>query len=573
MKKQLLLTLFLLLLLFGVRPALAQDQTTVTLLHFSDYHAHAVPFYGEGEADTAGIARLIAYLKPLANDPNVLVFSGGDTMNLGSPAWSDKYQCAEWSWLNGLVDAMAFGNHDADYGPDVFAQCRSQINYPILGANVLAADGQPLFQYDGKTYRVFDANGHKIGVFALAGPDFVRLIKPETMPAPGVTFADRVATAQQVVKALREQEQVAAVVLIGHALYEDDVALAQAVPGIDLILGTHSHRNQALMQIPNTNTYYISPFQYVTYLSQVDLTFSGSDLTAVNGQLVRLSNNLPEDPDVAQRVAQMQADLQADPQYAPLFQPVGEAAVELSTAGQFTGESVLGNLVMDIFRSAARSHLALSTSSSFREPIPPGTILEETLRTSMPYTNRILVFDMTGAQVQELLNYSVSRSGSDFFSQVSGVRFNIADGQANNLQILADPADPAAGYAPLDPAASYKVATTDFQGLIAGGYKDIFAPASYVDTGLDVRTEVRNYLQSHSPVTAQLDGRTTSGAAVPAELPTSGGVLADPAAIVLLGLAVLSLGLLLRRQAVYALPNTAARRAMRIYIPFFTWRK
>jgi 5'-nucleotidase / UDP-sugar diphosphatase len=541
-------TMLLLFLLFSVPPALAQNQATVTLLHFSDYHSHAVPFYAEGEADTAGIARLIAYLKPLANNPNVLIFSGGDMMNLGSPAWSDKYHCAEWSWLNDLVDAMAFGNHDADYGPDVFAQCQNQLSYPILGSNVLTAANQPLFQYDGKTYKVFEVNGHKIGVFALAGPDFVRLVKPETMPAPAVTFADRVTVAQELVKALREQEQVEAVVLIGHALHEDDIALAQAVPGIDLIFGTHSHRKEELSQIPNTNTYYISPFQYLTFISQVELTFSGGDLTAINGKLVRLSNNLPEDPDIAQRVAQMQADLKADPQYAPLFQPFGETATELSTAGQFTGEAVLGNLVMDIFRSAAQSHLALSTSSSFREPIPPGTILEETLRTAMPYTNRILVFDMTGAQIQDLLNYSVSRSGSDFFSQVSGVRFNIVNDQATNIQVLSNPANPAAGYIPLDLATTYKVATTDFQGLIAGGYKEIFAPASHVDTGIDVRTEVRNYLQANSPVTAQLDGRMSQGAA-PAALPTTGGVPASPWPNLLLGLALISLGLLLRRRA------------------------
>jgi 5'-nucleotidase len=508
-----------------------------------------VPFYGEGEANTAGIARLIAYLKPLADDPNVLIFSGGDTMNIGSPAWSDKYHCAEWSWLNGLVDAMAFGNHDADYGADVFAQCQAQINYPILSSNILSADGQPLFQTDGKTYQVFEANGHKIGVFALAGPDFVRLLKPETMPAPGVTFADRVTVAQEVVKALREQEQVDAVVLIGHALYEDDIALAQAVPGIDLILGTHSHRKQELIQLPNTNTYYISPFQYLTHLSRVDLTFSGNDLASVNGQLVRLSNDLPEDPAIAQQVAQMQADLQADPQFADLYQPVGEAAVELSTEGQFTGEAVLGDLVMDILRSATQAHLALSTSSSFREPIPPGIILEETLRTSMPYTNKILVFDMTGAQVQELLDYSVSRSGSDFFSQESGARFNIADGKAANIQLLTDPTNPDAGYASLDPAATYKVATTDFQGLIAGGYKDIFAPASHVDTGIDVRTEVRNYLQAYRPVSAKLDGRM-SQAAAPATLPTSGGQPADPWPIILSGLALISLGLLLSRRII-----------------------
>ena len=106
--------LIVFMLFLAVTPALAQGRATVTLLHFSDYHSHAVPFYSEGQANTAGIARLIAFLQPYANDPNSLILSGGDMMNFGAPAWSDKYHCAEWPWLNGIVDAMAFGNHDAD---------------------------------------------------------------------------------------------------------------------------------------------------------------------------------------------------------------------------------------------------------------------------------------------------------------------------------------------------------------------------------------------------------------------------------------------------------------------------
>jgi len=189
------------MLFLAVTPALAQGRATVTLLHFSDYHSHAVPFYSEGQANSAGIARLIAFLQPYANDPNSLILNGGDMMNFGAPAWSDKYHCAEWPWLNGIVDAMAFGNHDADYGPDVFADCRSKIDYPILSANTLDAGGQPLFQDSGKTYKVFELNGVKIGVFALAGPDFDRLIRPAQRPAAGATFADRTATARHVVAA------------------------------------------------------------------------------------------------------------------------------------------------------------------------------------------------------------------------------------------------------------------------------------------------------------------------------------------------------------------------------------
>ena len=44
--------------------------------------------------------------------------SGGDMMNKGAPSWSDRYQCAEWSWLNGVADAMALGNHELGT-PDV----------------------------------------------------------------------------------------------------------------------------------------------------------------------------------------------------------------------------------------------------------------------------------------------------------------------------------------------------------------------------------------------------------------------------------------------------------------------
>jgi len=552
--RKILVLAVLLLLALAAAPAAAQSRATVTLLHFSDYHSHAVPLYSEGQADSAGIARLIAYLQPYANDPNSLIFSGGDMLNLGAPAWSDKFHCAEWKWFNGIVDAMAFGNHDADYGPAEFAACRDTIKYPILSANTLDAGGKPLFQYDGKTYKIFKVGDLKIGVFALAGSDFERLIRPNLRPATGTTFADRTATARQVVAALREQEHVNAVVLIGHALREDDIALAQAVPGIDVIFGTHSHRKEDLFKIPGTNTWMISPFQYATYVSNLKLEFTDGVLSSVGGALVRMDHGLLPEPRIVRMVDQMQADLQADPKYAALFQPIGASSVELSTAGQFTGEALLGDFVLDIARDAVKAQMLVATASGFREPIPPGTITEESFHTAMPYPNRLLVYTMTGAQIQALLNYSVSRAGSDFFSQVSGVRFAIAGDKASAIQVLKDGANPTAGYAPLDLAASYSVATSDFQGKVASGYKEIFAPAPFRDSGIaDMRDLVRAYIQAHSPVSAQLDGRiahATAGqpnpAPQPAELPRTGGTASTWVAGLIAFLLVI-FGLIIRR--------------------------
>jgi 5'-nucleotidase len=546
-----------LLLVLQVAPVGAQDSTTVTLYHFSDYHSHAAPFYSEGKPDQGGIARAVGYLGQFAADPNTLIFNGGDMMNLDVPAWGVKYTCVEWPWFNGIVDAMAFGNHDADYGAAHFADCRSRIDYPILGANVLDATGNPLFLHEGKNYLVFEAGGVKIGVFAVAGPDYDRLVPPARRPVEGATFGDGIAAAREVVRALREDEGVNAVIGIGHGHLEDDARMAREVPGIDLIFGTHSHLKRELELLPGTNTYSISPYQYLTYISRVQLSFSNGVLTNVSGELIPVDAALPEDPAIAQMVSQMQAELEADPQFAPLFAPIGAAAVELSDAGKLTGEAILGNFVMDIFRDAAGTHMALSTSSSFREPIPPGSIIEETLRTALPFANKIVVFPMSGALVQELLDYSVSRRGFDFFAQVSGVRFTIAEGRATNIQLLADPANPAAGYAPLDPAATYQVATTDFQGLVAAGYREIFARAGApVNTGIDVRDQVRAYIQANSPVSARLDGRiadappASEAPTAPVSLPNTAEVPALPLwGLIGLGLASGGLGLALRRRA------------------------
>src|SRR6185436_6307017 len=170
-----------LVLLLAAVPLAA--ETTVTLLHFSDYHSHALPFYSD-DGMAGGIARAVGWLSR-EKRRGALVFSGGDTINKGSPAWSDKYGCAEWPWWNGIVDAMAFGNHDADYGRAAFEQCARAVRYPILSANTA----------DLRRHAVFEANGMRIGVFALVGSDFPSLVKAE-----GFSFGDPVAAAREAVR-------------------------------------------------------------------------------------------------------------------------------------------------------------------------------------------------------------------------------------------------------------------------------------------------------------------------------------------------------------------------------------
>jgi 5'-nucleotidase / UDP-sugar diphosphatase len=363
------------LLLLLAFPALA-DEKTVTLFHFSDYHSHAIPFYTD-DGERGGIARAIGYLKQQKRR-GALVLSGGDTINKGSPAWSDTYQCAEWSWWNGIVDAMAFGNHDADYGYGAFQRCRNSTRYPILSANTGGL----------RPYQVFTREGLSIGVFAVAGSDFAQLVK-----VPQLTFTDPIAAARETVRELRENERVDAVVLIGHQHTEDDYALARAVPGIDLILGSHSHLKRELVQIPGTRTWFISPSQYLTYISWVELHFADGKLGAIDGALVPVDARMREDRAIATRVAGMQEELER--RNPELFASIGTLPAPLSVAA-------LAQRALDLMRKATNTAVAISTTSSFRRPLPAGTLTPELLRAAMPYDNEIVVCTITGADLQRL---------------------------------------------------------------------------------------------------------------------------------------------------------------------------
>ena len=483
------------------------DTTSVVLLHTSDYHSHARPHYADGEHGVGGLARTIQYLRDeQAANPNTVILSGGDTMNLGTPAWSDKYQCAEWPLFNGLQDAMAFGNHEADYGWTRFEECRASATYPILSAGFVSETNEPVLQ----PWTVVERDGIKLGIFALTGSDFEKLVTSENRPE-GSRFIDAEKVAAPIILHLRQIEKVDAVVQIGHRSYEEDIKLAQDVPGIDVILGTHSHRKEDLTQILGTNTWIISPFQYLEYVSRVELTFEGGKLSTVGGGLVRMSPDRPEAPDIAEQVQAMQRDLEADPQYAARFERLGRAAVELSDENVSSGESVLGNWVLDTVRASARAQVALSTASSFRASIPPGDVTVEDYLTAVPYKNLVLVHEVSGAQLQRLLDLSASKHGTDSFSQASGVRYVVQAGKAAEVQVLAAPtgnlADPGA-FVPLDPAATYLVATTDFQARIAPGYSDLFKQAASVtDTGIVVNDLMMETLRTADSVGAALDGR------------------------------------------------------------------
>jgi len=247
--------------------------------------------------------------------------------------------------------------------------------------------------------------------------------------------------------------------LIGHETLDEDFALAREVPGIDVILGTHSHLRRDATKINGTNTWFISPFQYLTYISRVELTFDDHKLSRVNGSLVRVDASMRADPKIAQRVASMERALENDPQYAALFKPIGAVKSPMPV-------EQLGARTVALMRDVTHSDFAISTTSSFRQDLPAGAITMEMLRNAMPYDNEIVTATLTGEQLQRVI---------DFKGDVSYVT-----------------------PITIDPAKTYRVATTDYLAKVSA-YKAFFSAVE--KTGLHARDELRRWI-AEAPATA-----------------------------------------------------------------------
>ena len=170
-------------------------------------------------------------------------------------------------------DATTFGNHEFDLGPDglgksigvaakagrVPAVLASNTNFSKDDATL--ADLQRLAK-DGviRRHLVIERGGIRFGIFGLLGKE----AQFYTSGAGAATFADAIETAKEMVKVLRETEKVDVVIALSHGGVEkgkdgrftdgDDVRLAKAVPGIDVVIGGHSHTELQEAIIVNDRT-------------------------------------------------------------------------------------------------------------------------------------------------------------------------------------------------------------------------------------------------------------------------------------------------------------------------------
>lgn len=246
----------------------------VTLLHTNDTHSRLEPFEKGKLAGLGGIARRAALIREVRRqNPATLVLDAGDTFQ-GTPYYNAFGGSAEFETMSAAgYDCVTLGNHDFDKGVDGLVQAMLSAKFSFVCANFDIDD--PGLRARVAPFEVREVGGRRIGLFGL-GVSFKNLVSASLHA--GVRYQSAVPAARAQVEKLRREHGVDAVVLLSHLGYfghegePGDPELAEAVPGIDVIVGGHTH---TFLDKPHVvgKTHIVQVGSSGTHLGQVDLVF------------------------------------------------------------------------------------------------------------------------------------------------------------------------------------------------------------------------------------------------------------------------------------------------------------
>ncbi|MBN2304117.1 MAG: 5'-nucleotidase C-terminal domain-containing protein [Anaerolineae bacterium] len=505
-----LIILFCLIVPLAHTPIHAQDNGTFTLtvMHTNDAHAT----YDPDRTGYGGVARQATLVRQIrAESAHTLLVDSGDRFT-GS-MFHSFYQGQDSALvMNALgYDVMVLGSYEFTHGADVLAKFIDQLDFPAVVANVDFSGSVPLA---GKVppYVIRDFDGEQVGIIGVTQGD------SRIRPIPELVFdTDYVNVIQAVADDLAGQG-VTKIVLLSHLGYFADLAMAQQLTGIDVISGGDSEillsntdadaegPYPAVMQSASGEpVLVVQAWSHNRVMGRLDMTFDADGvLVSWEGDALLLTEDIPQDPTLAALVEELRAPLGDF-----LSEKIGSTTTYLEGAEEVCRfeECNLGNLITDALRETTGAQIAVHNGGGIRASIDVGEITVGQVLDVLPFNNTFVIFELSGADIVEALENSVSRvdatEGEGRFLQVSGLRFSWDGSQPAGQRIVSvEVLNDSGTYAALDPDEIYTVAANDF--LYAGG--DDYAmfaenSANEYDFGRVLDEIVRDYIAANSPIT------------------------------------------------------------------------
>ena len=479
----------------GLAPAWAADAK-VSFVLLNDLYRF------DGTKERGGMARVAAVIKAeRSREKNTIVAHAGDFISPSLLSGFDRGAHMVKLLNMTPVDLFVPGNHEFDFGPEVFLARMGELNATRLAANLRDPQGKMIPGFADT--KIFDMDGVKIGVVGIALDD-----TPAISSSGDYRFSDSLKSAALAAKALRD-EGADFLVAVVHLDRERDMQLTQSGQ-FDLILSGHNHD---LTVFFNGRSALVESKVDGEFVTSVDVSVhtdvkDGRKTTTFwpNFRITDTATVTP-DPDVAATVESYRRKLAQE-----LDVEVGrtEGPLDSRKAAVRSDETAIGNLIADALRAATHADVAITNGGGIRgnREYPAGSaITRRDILSELPFGNRTVVLELTGEAILTALENGVSVRGEEAgrFPQVSG------------LKVVVDLAKPAGSRVisaeiagkPVDPKAIYRLATNDFMARGGDGYR-VFANARAITAAGDgtlMAADVMAYIASLGKVTAAVEGR------------------------------------------------------------------
>ena len=460
-------------------------------------------FYQMSETSgRGGFARLAAVVKAeRAAGKHVLVVHAGDTLSPSLMSGFDQGAHMVDLFNVLVLDAFVPGNHEFDFGKDSYLKLMASARFPIFAANLRGPDGKVLPGHQDHT--VIEVEGVKVGILGVTLDESPIISSPGDLKF-GSTY-DAVATEA---KALRA-EGADIVVAIAHSGIENDWRMFNAHLAEIMVLG-HSHdlRVEYDGKGAMVESGADGEFVVVTDLALDKQTKDGKTRFSwhPNFRIIDTAGVAP-DPDMAAKIKVYEAELSKE-----LDVPLAVLDVPLDTheAVSRAGETAFGNLVADALRAATNADLGLTNGGGIRgdkEYAAGSQFTRKDVLTELPFGNQTVLVRIRGADLLAALEHGLDKlpAPTGHFPQVSGMTIEVdASKPAGSRVAKANIAGK-----PLDPAASYTLATNDY--LLRGGDGYDMLPRAEVlrdaNAGQLMANDVMVFARKQGHVSAKVEGR------------------------------------------------------------------
>ena len=339
-------------------------EQSVRFVHVADLHAR----FGYEEQY---FSRIKAYYNQVASQtPHTLFTNGGDDYEKGTVA----EQLSQGTATEEAIKAMQFdlrvvGNHDYAWGPEKLLSYSQDENAIVLASNT-RYEAEQLQDFAGVGFAKVQVGCITLGVFGMTSVPWNELDEPiQDDPIPDFIKQFKMSWQwQQIAQSIVNQysDDVDYMIMLSHLGVGQDTDMATNVPGIDLVLGGHTHGGESYTTLDN-GAIVLQPDFYAKGITDLTLTFNLADKSSPVVDYKTIETDTIDERDETTKLA---ID-EIMGRYAP------DAETEIAISENYPTDAQLAEITALAAKHSSTISAALLNPELVQKRWTPGTLTQE----------------------------------------------------------------------------------------------------------------------------------------------------------------------------------------------------